>query len=369
MRRAPFTERNPVTIAVAGAAVVLVLFALVFNFDRLPIVGEGPEYAADFTDASGLQTGEDVRVAGIKVGTVSGIDLDGAQVRVSFHSKGVSFGTDTRASIEIQTLLGQHYLSLLPAGHGQLRAGATIPLDHTSTPLNIVPAFQQLTGTVDDIDTKQVAQAFDTLSAALGGTAPEVRQTLAGLSALSASVSSRDDQIQELFRKAHNVSGVLASRDQQIGQLLTDTNSVLDLLNRRRDTIRQIITGTDALAGQLTGLVRDNRAQLQPTLDKLHSVVEVLQRNDQNLDALIGQVTVYGREFTNVGGTGRWFDGTIKLPRGFALCDTTSKTPLSQVLDPVLSQQNSAATGNGAPCLPLGPGVNSAPGNASGGGR
>lgn len=360
MRLKPFTERNPVTVALIGGLITVLLVLLAFNFQRLPLLGSGAEYRAEFTDASGLQTGEDVRIAGVKVGTVSAIDLSGNRVVATFRVDDTTLGEGTRASIEIKTLLGQHYLSLTPAGRGALPAGSTIPLRRTSTPMNVVPAFQRLTRTTEKIDTEQMAKAFDTLTATLRETAPEIRGTLTGLSRLSATIASRDEEIQQLFGKARSVTGVIASRDREISQLLTDTNSVLELLDRRKDTIQQILTGTTTLSRQLTGLVEDNRAQLTPALDKLHSVVTVLRKNDRQLDKLIKQMTVYGREFTNVGGSGRWFDATIKVPRGFALCSNGPDTPLSSVLDPILSAANKNVNGSSNPCLPLGPAVSTA---------
>lgn len=357
-RLKPFTERNPVITAIVGSVLIIATVAVVFNFQRLPVVGEGPEYSAEFRDASGLQAGEDVRIAGIKVGTISEIELEGAKVVVYFHVKNERFGENTTASIEIKTLLGQHYLSLTPAGPGELPAGAQIPIKRTHTPLNIVPAFQRLTGTTQRIDTRQVAKAFDTLSEALQGTAPEVRGTLFGLSRLSKTIASRDDQIQQLFSRARSVSGVIASRDRQVTQLINDTNSVLGLLDSRRETIHRILVGTTQLSQQLSGLVADNRDTIGPALDKLGQVVDVLQRNDAQLDKLIGQTTVYAREFTNVGGSGNWFDATVKFPRGFALCSNGTQRGLGGVLNSVLSAANKAENGASTPCMPLGPAAN-----------
>lgn len=356
-----FTDRDPATIGLVGGTVIVLILVAAFNFQRLPIVGAGPEYSAAFADASGLEVGEDVRIAGIKVGSVSGIDLENGQVVVRFRVKHATFGEETRASIEIKTLLGQHYVNLVPDGPGRIEPGSRIPRERTETPMNIVPAVQRLTETVQQVDTKQVSKAFDVLSDALEGTAPEIRRTLDGLSRLSMTVASRDAQVQSLLEKTSNVTGVLASRNRQLSQLFGDTNVVLDMLNDRKETIRHIIVGVGELSQQLTGLVRDNEGRLRPALTKLRAVVDVLRRNNAQLDALIGQVTLYGRQFTNVGGTGHWFDATVKVPRGFALCSTGPNTPLLEVLEPVLSRANEAVNGSSSPCLPLGPATSTAP--------
>ena len=349
-------ERNPVRLAILGLLMITVDFLLALNFQRLPLVGGGATYRAEFTDASGLVQGEEVRVAGVKVGAVTGIELGKARVVVSFQVKGFDLGRETTAGIEVKTLLGQHFLSVTPAGSGRLEEDSTIPLARTSTPVNIVPAFQRLTNQADDIDTAQVADAFDALSTTLTRTAPEMKSTLRGLSRMSHAVSTRDGQIRTLFSRANDVSGVVAARDKELAELLGDTNTVLAMLERRRETISQIIDGTSSLSRQLTGLAKDNRGELEPALAKLNGVLDVLNENKTEIDQIIKSAALYGREFANVGGSGRWFDSTIKAPAGLSLCNNAiSPAQVSGLLNPVFSAINQAINGSSQPCLPLGP--------------
>lgn len=359
---APRTERELIRIAVIGIAVLVLAVGLAVNFQRLPLVGGGTTYRAEFTDASGLVPGEEVRVAGIKVGQVTGIELGRARVVVSFRVKGVDLGTATTAGIEVKTVLGQHYLSLDPLGSGKIAAGGLIPLARTSTPVNIVPAFQRLTEQTQEIDTAQVAAAFDALSETLTRTAPEMTETLRGLSRISASVTDRDEEIRELFARTGFVSSVVADRDADIARLITDTGTVLAELERRRATITRIIDGTSDLAGQLGGLVTDNEAALQPALTKLNGVLAVLRKNRANIDEALEVGAVYGREFANVGGSGRWFDASLKFPQGAAVCSTGGLPGVvSGLFDSILTQANEAINGSDKPCLPLGPAVGGTP--------
>jgi ABC-type transporter Mla subunit MlaD len=138
----PFRERNPVPIGAIGLAVILGLLVLAFNASHLPFLNSGTTYHADFADASGLKPGDDVRVAGVKVGSVTSVDLDGAQVRVGLRVSGVHVGPDSRAEIKIKTLLGQKYIALFPSGAGSL--AGDIPLARTQTPLDVTAAFNGL---------------------------------------------------------------------------------------------------------------------------------------------------------------------------------------------------------------------------------
>lgn len=350
----PLAKRDPRVVAVIGFAVIAALMIGVVNIKKLPFIGEGDQFQAAFSDASGLKVGDAVTIAGIKVGKIDEIELDGGHVVATFFVKGTELPLATRASIEIKTLLGQHHLALRPVGSGALEPGSLIPLSRTSTPLDIVPALQQATRTIDEIDTAQLAKAMDTLSGVLSDAAPEVRGTLRGLSGLSKTISSRDAELKTLFSKARSVTGTLASRNKQVSELIAGSNTVLTTLHQRRDTIRRLLHGTSALAEQLTGLVRDNQRQLGPTLQKLNEVLAVLKRNDKNLDAALTQLAPYARTFTNVVGSGEFFDTIVKIPRGFAVCDNPPGDPVSELIDPVLSEVNQRVTGSDKPCLPLG---------------
>lgn len=313
----PFRERNPVVIGTVGLLVIALAVLAAFKIGDLPLLGGGQAYSAAFTDASGLQPDNEVRIAGVKVGKVTGVSLQTTRhgkpsVRVDFTvDGGVDFGTKTEATIRIKTVLGQKFLGLDPEGPGRMRSGQQIPLSRTSSPFDVVQAVNGLAGTVDSIDTSQLSKAFETLAATLQGTAPNVKSSLTGLSRLSETVASRDAELQTLLKRARGVTQVLADRDTQFQQLLTDGNALLAEVKSRRDAIHELLTSTNTLATQLSGLVADNSKQLGPALKELRQVVQTLQDNKDNLTATIKNLSPFLDAFTNVLGNGRWFDSYL----------------------------------------------------------
>ncbi len=306
----PFRERNPIPIAVIGIIVIAVLMYGSLNANALPFFG-GTTYSADFTDAGGIAPNDDVRVAGVKVGTVKSISLQGGVVQVSFTVKGAELGQDTRADIKIKTLLGQKYIALDPEGSGQLSPDSPIPTSRTTTPLDVTTAFIGLSQRVQAIDTKQLAASFDTLSKTFQNSPAEVRQSLVGLSRLSQTVASRDQQLGTLLQHARDVTGVLAARDGQVRKLIDDGNSLLEMISEQRAVIHQLLVDSAALGVQLSGLVQDNRQVIAPALANLQSVLTILQRNQTYLDSTIHLLAPFVRAFDNTLGTGRWFDTWI----------------------------------------------------------
>jgi phospholipid/cholesterol/gamma-HCH transport system substrate-binding protein len=315
----PFRERNPIVVGVAGLAVLAAMMVAAFNAGSLPFIGGGTEYRAAFRDASGLAPGNEVRVSGVKVGTVSAVDLargaggKAPYVRVSFRvdPSVVRLGRDTGATIRIKTVLGQKYLALAPAGTGRLAAGAQIPLERTASPFDVMQAVTGLAGTLDQIDTKQLAAAFTVLSQTFADTPASVQASLTGLSRLSQTVSSRDEQLRELLSHARGVTQVMANRDDEFRKLVSDANLLLDEVSRRRDVIHNLLVSTNDLANQLSGLVADNRTRLEPALRQLRAVVATLQRNRTNLEHTLQAMGPFVTAFANVVGNGRWFDSYV----------------------------------------------------------
>lgn len=308
-----FRDRDPLRIGIAGLAAIGVTLVLAFNVGDLPLIGGGEDYSAAFSEAGGIREGDDVRIAGVTVGEVSGVDLERGHVRVDFRvTQDVSFGPLTAASIRIKTLLGEKYLSLEPRGTGQLREGAQIPLDRTVSSYDVITAFSDLTETTERIDTGQLAQSLDVLATEFTDTPENVRGALTGLTRLSRTIASRDQELRRLLAAANSVSGTVAQQNAVIDRVIDDADLLLTELHERRAAIRTLFTNTSRLAEQLTALVRENRAELRPALTELQGVLATLQRHEQDLERTIAALAPFTRLFANTLGTGRWFDTYIQ---------------------------------------------------------
>ncbi|OQO91043.1 ABC transporter substrate-binding protein [Saccharomonospora piscinae] len=306
-----FSKRNPVPIAVVGLTLMLLGTLAALNSEDLPLVGGGTTYRAEFSEAAGLQADDGVRVAGVKVGEVTDIELDGAKVLVSFQVADAWLGADTTATIKIKTLLGQKYVALDPAGNDPLDPSDTIPLERTVAPYDVMEAFRGLSDTVDDIDVDQLAQSFDALSQTFADTPEDVRGALDGLSELSDTIATRDRQLSELLSGTRQVSQTLADRDTELARLMEDGEKLLDELSARKEAITAMLDGTRALSAQLRGLVDDNDEQLQPVLEQLDQLTAMLQRNQDSLSDGLENFAPFVRVFNNTIGNGRWFDNYI----------------------------------------------------------
>lgn len=309
----PFRERNPVPIAIGGLLLIALLLLATFNLDKLPIPGfnNRTTYRAAFAQAAGLQRENEVRVAGVRVGSVTEVklDIENKQVLVEFQvDEGTELGDQTKAAIKLKTLLGTKYLELTPAGSGQLDTASPIPVARTSVPFQIYEAFNEFTGTLEEIDTEKLAQSLDVLAETFADEKGNARSALRGLSALSKTISSRDQQLRELLSSTKTVTAALAARDSELTRLIADADLIMEVVLQRRQAISALLRDTSILAKELTSLVRDNRATIDPLLDNLHSVVSVLHGNLKSIDATVKALGPFARYATNATGNGTWLD-------------------------------------------------------------
>ncbi|PVG81244.1 ABC transporter substrate-binding protein [Nocardioides gansuensis] len=309
----PFRERNPVLVGAVSIVVLAGLLLMAMRANDLPVIGGGDTYYASFKESGGLKANDEVRIAGVRVGKVDAVELEGDSVRVSFKvDESAEFGPETKAHIKVKTLLGSMFLALEPLGSGQLEEGTTIPLERTTSPFDVVAAFEGLAETSAQIDTDQLADALTTLSDLTRNTPDEFRAALSGVSRLSANVAARDAQINTLLQNLERVAGVLDERDEDIIALMEDSRVLFDALVTRRQAIHNLLVSTSKLSKELTLLVRQSRADLKPALRHLESVVAVLNKNEDNLDNGLRLLAPFYRVFASTLGTGPWFDTYIQ---------------------------------------------------------
>ncbi|MER8232418.1 MCE family protein [Streptomyces sp. NPDC101490] len=340
----PARERSPVAVAVVGLVLLALLAALAYNVGKLPLVGGDTAYSADFTEAAGLDTGDEVRIAGVKVGKITGIALDGAKVKVTFEVGDAWIGDKSTAAIAIKTLLGEKYLAVDPLGSARQDPGTRIPQSRTTSPYDVTQAFQDLSGTVDAIDTKKLAESFETISDTFKNSPPHVRNAATGLSELSKSVSKRDTELARLLENSKRFTKTLQDKKSSFETLIEDGSSLLGELQKRRDAIRALLKGSRALGTELGGLVSDNDRQLGPTLKALSRVTGVLEKNSGQLDKTLALIGPYYRLVGNTLGNGRWFDSYLcgVVPRNY-LPETSQPATGCLPPKPKTTAQGSAA--------------------------
>ncbi|WP_024800808.1 MCE family protein [Nocardia sp. BMG51109] len=306
-------QRSPlINVGIVGVVLALAVSLSALQFERLPFVRSGAEFTAFFADAGGLLTGDQVQVAGVRSGQVENVELAGTKVKIRFSlDESIVLGDKTSAAIKTNTVLGRKSLEVTPAGNGAIRLDDTIPLERTTSPYSLNDALGELATTVQGLDTDQVNKTLDALSGAFADTPAPMRSALDGITQLSRSLNSRDQALTDLLAHAQNVTKVLSDRSNQINSLLVDGNSLLGELDARRTALSQLIVYVNGLAQQLTGFVNDNEQSLKPTLDKLNSVLALLQKNKDNLGQALERLGPFEAALGEQVGSGPYFQAYV----------------------------------------------------------
>ncbi|MBV8966646.1 MAG: MCE family protein [Mycobacteriaceae bacterium] len=275
---------NLIRAGFIGVVFIVLVIAVGLQPQQLRQLASSVRYQALFTEAGGLANGNAVLVSGVKVGTVSNIELKNGDALVTFTVPGrIPLGSETNAYIRTGSLLGERVLTLESAGSGKLRPMAVIPTSRTGSPYSLTEAVSDLTANSADTNTESLNHSLETLSQTLDQIGPQLGPAFDGLTRLSKSLNARNESLRDLLRSATNVTGILSQRSQQVNTLLLDADDLLAVLVNRRNAIVQLLANSSAVAQQLTGLVHDNEAKLAPTLERLNRVNAMLEKNRDNI--------------------------------------------------------------------------------------
>jgi phospholipid/cholesterol/gamma-HCH transport system substrate-binding protein len=306
-----FSDRQLSRIGVCAVVVAVVALAAAINLQKLPGL-RGTEYAAEFSDASGLEKGGMVQIAGIPVGRISSIDIAEDHAVVNFSlDPGVEVGSESTASVKVLNVLGVKYLDLISQGGDTLSAGEVIPRSRTSASYDVIKVFDELTDTTENIDLPQLETALDVVAGTMNRSSKEAAAAFDGLSRLSSTIASRDAELQQLLRHARRVTTVLAHRKGDLVEIMREGDLLLGELSRRREAIHTLLVNTRVLAQQIGGLVADNQEQLGPMLEELHEVTALLNEREQALRQSVKNLGPFVSILGNIVGSGPWFDAIL----------------------------------------------------------
>lgn len=305
-----FRERSPILIGIISILAITAGTFLAFSIDKLPAIKQAFDITAEFRDAAGLVVDNQVRVAGIKVGTVANVELVGDKVVVTMEiDDGTEIPKDAFAEIKLATILGTKFVDLeAKGGSPYMEAGDNISIEDTAIPYEIYQASNQGTNVLEDLDGPALNDALVELTKLINVSKDELGAALAGLNELGAGLNDKQEDIRSLLTNANDLTDLLADEGNEINELIVNSDTVLASLAAKREEVQSLLEATRMMSGQLTGLLRDNRANVDGILTNLHNALVVLDRNVEHLDVALEYVGPSVRYFGSVFTQGRWGD-------------------------------------------------------------
>lgn len=310
---------NRRVVAIVSIAVITGACVFAFAAGQLHLFDDGYEMSGVFTDTGAVKPGQDVRLAGVKVGRITSVEPDFQQGHIVIEwtvDGDIDLGRQTRADIQTATLLGGRYLKLsgpvarpymasLPAQRRR------IPLSRTSVPYTVTDVLESGSGIARRLDKAAVDKLLTEASKIKTPSAAKLGEMLRNLEQLTATLNEEYPNIRKLIDNADRVTTTLAAKDRQLKQIVDSSQVLLRTLVQRRDELAATIGGGSRTVRALSQVIDRNQRQLNRLLDNMHLIT---QRIGPNMEALNADFALLGptiKQVANLKGNGPWVEGVL----------------------------------------------------------
>ncbi|HEX2284061.1 MAG TPA: MCE family protein [Mycobacterium sp.] len=273
---------NRVRNGVMGIIILILVIGVGQSFASVPMLFATPTYYAQFSDTGGIGIGDKVRIAGVDIGLVRSMAIDGDKVLIGYSLGGTQIGTESRAAIRTDTILGRRNMEIEPRGTDPLRSNGTLPLGQTTTPYQIYDAFFDVTEAASGWDTETVKRSLNVLSETIDQTYPHLSAALDGVARFSETIGKRDDEVKHLLANENKIAGILGNRSEQINALLVNAQTLLAEINARGQAIDLLLERIGAFSEQVKGFIDDN-PNLNHVLEQLREISDILRERKFDL--------------------------------------------------------------------------------------
>jgi phospholipid/cholesterol/gamma-HCH transport system substrate-binding protein len=316
-----------ILFAVVTVVVTAMLAATIVNLSFTP----QETYRAVFSDVTSLEEGDDIRVAGVRVGEVEDIRIKGGSIKDRTLAE-VTFTVDqnrplfssTGAVIRYRNLVGQRYVALTEgAGDGTpLRPGARIPLARTQPALDLnalLNGFKPLFAALSPDDMNQLATEIIKTLQGEGGT---VKSLLAHTASLTTTLADRDKLVGSVIDNLNEVLKTLDKRGARFSGLLKQLQRLISGLSADRKPLGESLTNIGRLTEATSGLIEDARPPLKDDIAELTDLTGTLNKHEKTVEGVLKRLPNKLNKLTGTASYGSWFnfylcdfDGRIVLPK------------------------------------------------------
>ncbi|HTZ44253.1 MAG TPA: MCE family protein [Jatrophihabitans sp.] len=325
MSRRALRGLGPTLVKSAVFIVVTTLATALLAVSIANTSGGGRGYVAEFTDATALNSGDDVRMAGVRIGQVQSVSVTGRRLaRVRFTVDGdVRLARSVTAAIRYRNLVGQRYLAL-DQGDGspddQLPAGSTIGLDRTQPALDLTALFNGFQPLFQALDPQQVNQLSYEVIEVFQGEGGTIADLVNRTASLTTTLAGKDQVIGQVIDNLNSVLTTVNSRGDQLADLVITLQQLVSGLAADRQSIGSAITGIDGLTRSVGGLLEQGRQPLQQSIDSLGALSGNLAAQSPALNSFLQTLPVKLDQIGRLGSYGSWMN--------FYLCSVTGRIPV-----------------------------------------
>ncbi|WP_040807915.1 MlaD family protein [Nocardia concava] len=316
-------RRRELRLGSGGAAAVVVVLAACGVLYAAP-PGRA-EYGADMTEAGAIRAGEDVRMAGITVGTVKSLELHDDRVHMTFTvDSDVFVGDQSTLDIRMLTIAGGHYVALISAGSKPL-SRKVIAKDRVRLPYTLGQAFQDAVTPVHDVDGETLRKNLAELQTALVKSPDGLRQLGHAVDSVVDILDRQNADVSRALAISQEYLSAISDDTALYGRLTHELNLTTDILVDKRAELRASLDLLERMLSRLAAIEPAYDSSLKPMFDKLAEAVPELDRLTGRLDQVVANVEHLGQQLTEIAGA----------PGGPALDRSATTVPAPALCIPV----------------------------------
>jgi len=322
------------TFIVVTSIFTALLVALIGNIS----LGSSRDFKAEFVDATGVVKGDDVRIAGVKVGTVNNVEIvDRTRALVTFSVDTDAPVTDaTHAAIRYRNLVGQRYIALTQevGSTAPMAAGETIPVNRTSPALDLTVLFNGFKPLFEALSPAELNQLSFEIVQVFQGEGGTLESLLGHTASVTSALASRDQVIGDLIDNLNEVLEHIGDRDDQLSDLIVSFRNLVGGLTKDREAILSSLDSISELSVETASLVAGIRPAFVDDIAQLRNVAKLLDDNKSEINRALNVLPI---KLTKIGRTatyGSWFN--------FYLCQFTGRVVVGNQALPVDYQTNAS---------------------------
>ncbi|MFD0364255.1 MlaD family protein [Nocardia sp. GCM10030253] len=264
-------------------------------------------YTADFRSSGGARSGDEVRIAGIKVGEVRSIRLVGDHVEVRFGiDRNVHVGDRSSVQLKMLTPIGGHYLSLSPAGENSL-GDKHIPPELTRTPFELTDVIETATPTLREVDGVTLRATIVQVNQALAGQPDAIRNIVGNFAELSDVLADRSEQLDQALAVSDEYIGAVATDWEVLADFVRQLGIVAVVLGQRKVEVIQVFNLLRRLFVVIDRPVMAYGNSIEPSVAQLEGLFDKLVKDPSEIDSIVGGIKDFMAEISAMLGV----DGVI----------------------------------------------------------
>lgn len=274
--------------------------------------GEKAEYQARFADVSGLQIGDQVRVAGVSVGRVTDIAVQkDATVLVDIDvDQALQLTQQTSATVRYRNLIGDRLLELDrgPADAAPLAHGGTIAMERTAPAVDLDALLNGFKPLFQGLNPAQINELSGQLVEVLQGQGAAIDHLVGSVASFTSALGDRSALITQVITNLNAALGEVASRKDALGQLVSQLTGLVDGLEKQDTQVLDAASQISGMASAGADLLARSRIDLTPTLEGLRTSARGLNQHASGLQALLTQWPKHYAEIQDTASYGAFFN-------------------------------------------------------------